>query len=73
MLTADMGVSSTVAANIMLISKIKRLPLLTGMADRYKSIRRIINFLGIVIQKDDKHKLSAIVTARDLVDLFLSN
>lgn len=71
MLTADMGVSSTVAANIMLISKIKRLPLLTGMAA--DNTCQSEETLGIVIRKDDKHKISAIVTARDLVDLFLSN
>ena len=73
MLTADMGVSSTVGANIMLISKIKRLPLVTEMAADTSQSEEPLTSLGIVIQKDDKHKLSAIVTARDLVDLFLSN
>ena len=73
MLTADMGVSATVAANIMLISKIKRLPLVTGMAADTSQTEESLTSLGIVIQKDDKHKLSAIVTARDLVDSFQSN
>lgn len=73
MLTADLGVSATVAANIMLISKIKRLPLVTGMAEDTSQTEEPLTSLGIVIQKDDKHKLSAIVTARDLVDSFQSN
>ena len=73
MLTADMGVSATVAANIMLISKIKRLPLVTEMAADTSQTEEPLTSLGIVIQKDDKHKLSAIVTARDLVDSFQSN
>jgi hypothetical protein len=57
----------------MLISKIKRLPLVTGMAEDKSQTEEPLTSLGIVIQKDDKHKLSAIVTARDLVDSFQSN
>ena len=53
MLTADMGVSATVAANIMLISKIKRLPLVTEMAATSQTEEPLTS-LGIVIQKDDK-------------------
>jgi len=73
MLTADMDVSATVAANIMLISKIKRLPLVTEVAADISHTEEPLTSSGIVIQKDDKHKISAIVTARDLVDSFQIN
>jgi CBS domain-containing protein len=70
LLTADMGISAVEAAKIMLLKKIKRLPIVTGseVKETGESSRA-----PEIIEKGGKRKLAGIVTARDLVEIFQSN
>ena len=73
LLTANIGLGAIEAAKIMRIRNIKRLPLTTEV-----SVARLLGAQGTsrsdkTIRIDDKYNLEAIVTARDLVDLFQSN
>jgi len=73
LLTAHMGLRATEAAKIMRIRNIKRLPLTTkGPATRTRGAKGT-SISDETIRIDDKYNLEAIVTARDLVDLFQSN
>jgi CBS domain-containing protein len=67
--TGDMQITGLLAANRMLMHKIKRLPLITETVTKIEEPNTATE---IVILKDDKHKISGIVTARDLVELFQS-
>lgn len=70
LLTADIGISAVEAAKIMLLRKIKRLPIVTGseVIETGESSRA-----PEIIEKGGKRKLAGIVTARDLVEIFQSN
>jgi CBS domain-containing protein len=69
LITADIGTLAAEAAKTMLISKIKRLPLVTRMAADTNQTKES-STSSELIQKDDKSNVAAIVTARDLVDAF---
>jgi CBS domain-containing protein len=69
LLTAHIGIRATEAAKIMRIRNIKRLPLTTEVP----ATRTLGATLDEIIRIDNKYNLEAIVTARDLVDLFQSN
>lgn len=68
LLTTHIGIRATEAAKIMRIRNIKRLPLTTEVP----ATRTLGATLDEIIRIDDKY-IEAIVTARDLVDLFQSN
>jgi CBS domain-containing protein len=72
LLTAHMGIKATEAAKIMRIRNIKRLPLTTEVPAT-RMLRAEETSTSETIRIDDKYNLEAIVTARDLVDLFQSN
>lgn len=69
LLTAHIGIRATEAAKIMRIRNIKRLPLTTEVP----ATRTLVATLDEIIKIDNKYNLEAIVTARDLVELFQSN
>lgn len=73
LLTAHMGISATEAAKIMRIRNIKRLPLTTEVPATRTLRAEETSTSDETIRIDDKYNLEAIVTARDLVDLFQSN
>jgi CBS domain-containing protein len=56
----------------MLIRKIKRIPLVTEVAAKGAIGKREASISSVTIQNDDKYNLVAIVTARDLVEVFES-
>ncbi|HKG89257.1 MAG TPA: CBS domain-containing protein, partial [Nitrososphaeraceae archaeon] len=65
LITADVGIRAIEAANIMMASKIKRLPL----TELPSTVAKEDSMNG---KKKKKKNISAIVTARDLVDVFQS-
>lgn len=73
LLTAHMGIRATEAAKIMRIRNIKRLPLTTEVPATRTLRAEETSTSDKTIRIDDKYNLEAIVTARDLVDLFQSN
>jgi CBS domain-containing protein len=73
LLTAHMGIRATEAAKIMRIRNIKRLPLTTEVPPTRTLKAEETSTSDETIRIDDKYNLEAIVTARDLVDLFQSN
>ena len=73
LLTAHMGIRATEAAKIMRIRNIKRLPLTTEVPATRTLRAEETSTSDETIRIDDKYNLEAIVTARDLVDLFQSN
>ena len=72
-LTAYMRIRATEAAKIMCIRNIKRLPLKTEAPATRTLGTEGTSTSDEKIRIDDKYNLEAIVTARDLVDLFQSN
>ena len=73
LLTADIGLRATEAAKVMRIRKIKRLPLTTEAPAAGPRGAEGTSISEEIIRVDDKYNLEAIVSARDLVDLFQSN
>jgi CBS domain-containing protein len=73
LLTAGIGLRATEAAKIMRIRNIKRLPLTTEVPAARPPGAEGATTSDETIRVDDKYNLAAIVTARDLVDLFQSN
>lgn len=73
LLTAHIGLRATEAAKIMRIRNIKRLPLTTEVPAARPLGAKGAATSDETIRVDDKYNLEAIVTARDLVDLFQSN
>ncbi len=73
LLTAHMRIRATEAAKIMSIRNIKRLPLTTEVPATRTLRAEDTSASDETIRIDDKYNLEAIVTARDLVDLFQSN
>jgi CBS domain-containing protein len=71
-LTAPIGITAIEAAKIMLIRKIKRIPLVTEVEAKGAIGKGEASISSETIQNDDKYNLVAIVTARDLVEVFES-
>jgi CBS domain-containing protein len=72
-LTAPIGITAIEAAKIMLIRKIKRIPLVTEVAAKGEIGKREAPISTETIQNDNKYNLVGIVTARDLVEVFESS
>lgn len=73
LLTASTRIRATEAAKIMSIRNIKRLPLTTEVPTIRTPRGKGKSTPDEKIRIDDRHNLEAIITARDLVDLFQSN
>ncbi|HZD33690.1 MAG TPA: CBS domain-containing protein [Nitrososphaeraceae archaeon] len=73
LLTASMGIRATEAAKIMSLRNIKRLPLITEVPTTRRLGGKRKSTSDETIRIDDRRNLEAIITARDLVDLFQNN
>ena len=73
LLTAHIGIRATETAKTMCIKKIKRLPLTTEVPATRTLGTEEMSTSEKRIRINDEYNLEAIITARDLVDLFQSN
>lgn len=73
LLTASVGIRATEAAKIMSLRNIKRLPLITEVPTTRRLGGKRKSTSDEIIRIDDRRNLEAIITARDLVDLFQNN